>query len=153
MTQRRIIATGSATRTIFQGSCPRKRSSTPGSYPITRVALDYDALMPIDTVAAWHRLLSTKDPAGLDELLADDVVFHSPIVHTPQVGKAITKLYLSAAFAVFNNETFHYERQVKEGKNAVLEFVTVIDGITVNGVDLIRWNDSGQIVDFKVMVR
>jgi hypothetical protein len=109
--------------------------------------------MPLDTLTAWHSLLAKKDPAGLDELLADEVVFHSPIVHTPQVGKAVTKLYLSAAFAVFNNDAFHYVREIKGEKDAVLEFVTVIDGITVNGVDMIRWNPAGQIIDFKVMVR
>ena len=109
--------------------------------------------MSVDALAAWHQLLTTCDPAGLDALLADDVVFHSPIVHTPQAGKAITKLYLSAAFTVFNNETFHYVREVKGEREAVLEFVTVIDGITVNGVDMIRWNQDGKIVDFKVMVR
>ena len=111
------------------------------------------AAMSVDALAAWHQLLTTCDPAGLDDLLAEDVVFHSPIVHTPQVGKAITKLYLSAAFTVFNNETFHYVREVKGEREAVLEFMTVIDGITVNGVDMIRWNLDGKITDFKVMVR
>jgi hypothetical protein len=109
--------------------------------------------MPIDTLAAWHSLLAKLDPAGLDDLLADDVVFHSPVVHTPQVGKVITKQYLSAAFAVFNNDSFRYLRQITNETDAVLEFLTVIDGITVNGVDMIRWNEDGQIVDFKVMVR
>jgi hypothetical protein len=109
--------------------------------------------MPLDTLAAWHSLLEKRDPSGLDDLLADDVVFHSPVVHTPQAGKAITKQYLSAAFLVFNNDSFRYLRQIEGEKDAVLEFLTVIDGITVNGVDMIRWNDGGQIVDFKVMVR
>jgi hypothetical protein len=109
--------------------------------------------MPLDTLAAWHSLLEKLDPSGLDDLLADDVVFHSPVVHTPQVGKAITKQYLSAAFVVFNNDSFRYLRQIKGEKDAVLEFLTVIDGVTVNGVDMIRWNEAGQIVDFKVMVR
>jgi hypothetical protein len=109
--------------------------------------------MALDTLAVWHRLAQTKDAAGLDTLLAEDVVFHSPIVHTPQVGKAITKLYLSAAFVVFNNDAFRYVREVRTGSDAVLEFVTLIDGITVNGVDMIRWNDAGEITEFKVMVR
>ena len=112
-----------------------------------------NARMALDTLAVWHRLAQTKDAAGLDTLLADDVVFHSPVVHTPQVGKAITKLYLSAAFVVFNVEAFRYVREVRTGNDAVLEFVTVIDGITVNGVDMIRWNDAGEITEFKVMVR
>jgi ketosteroid isomerase-like protein len=109
--------------------------------------------MALDTLSVWHRLAKAKDAGGLDALLADDVVFLSPIVHTPQVGKAITKLYLSAAFVVFNNESFRYVREVKTGNDAVLEFVTVVDGITVNGVDMIRWNDAGEITEFKVMVR
>ncbi|MGA3282359.1 MAG: nuclear transport factor 2 family protein [Smithella sp.] len=106
-----------------------------------------------NTVAAWHKLLETKDAAGLDEILADNVVFHSPIVHTPQEGKPITKLYLTAALYVFNNGSFKYLRKIISGNNAVLEFTTEIDGITVNGVDMITWGADGRITDFKVMIR
>ncbi|MGA9108943.1 MAG: nuclear transport factor 2 family protein [Smithella sp.] len=106
-----------------------------------------------NTVAAWHKLLETKDAAGLDDILADNVVFHSPIVHTPQEGKPITKLYLTAALYVFNNGSFKYLRKIISGNNAVLEFTTVIDGITVNGVDMITWGADGRITDFKVMIR
>ena len=109
--------------------------------------------MAIDTIAAWHKLLSTKDVSGLDALLADDAVFHSPVVHTPQVGKALTQRYLAAAFGVFGNETFHYVREVVGNGDAVLEFQVEIDGITVNGVDMIKWDSDGRIVDFKVMIR
>ena len=106
-----------------------------------------------NTVAAWHKLLETKDAAGLDEILADNVVFHSPIVHTPQEGKPITKLYLTAALYVFNNGSFKYSRKIISDNNAVLEFTTTIDGITVNGVDMITWGSDGRITDFKVMIR
>ena len=106
-----------------------------------------------NTIAAWHKLIESKDAAGLDNILADNVVFHSPIVHTPQEGKPITKLYLTAAFYVFNNDSFKYLREVISNNNAVLEFTTVIDGITVNGVDMITWGSDGRITDFKVMVR
>ena len=109
--------------------------------------------MAIDTIAAWHKLLSTKDVSGLDALLADDAVFHSPVVHTPQVGKALTQRYLAAAFGVFGNETFHYVREVVGNGDAVLEFQVEIDGITVNGVDMIKWDSDGRMVDFKVMIR
>lgn len=108
---------------------------------------------PIDTLAAWHRLVETHDPAGLDNLLAEDAVFHSPVVHKPQVGKALTRMYLAAAFQVFFNPTFRYVREIAGEREAVLEFVLELDGITVNGVDMIRWNDEGRIVDFKVMLR
>jgi ketosteroid isomerase-like protein len=104
-------------------------------------------------LATWHEVVQARNVQGLDVLLADDVVFHSPVVHTPQVGKAITTQYLSAAFHVFFNETFRYVREVVGPNDAVLEFQVEIDGIGVNGVDMIRWNGAGQVVDFKVMVR
>lgn len=109
--------------------------------------------MTLDTLARWHEAVAHRDVNMLDTLLADDVVFHSPVVHTPQVGKAITTRYLSAAFHVFFNETFRYVRVITGEHDAVLEFNVTIDGIVVNGVDLLRWNDAGQIVDFTVMIR
>jgi hypothetical protein len=109
--------------------------------------------MPIDTLATWHRLVETQEPAGLDDLLAEEAVFHSPVVHKPQVGKAITRAYLAAAFKVFFNPTFRYVREIMGDRDAVLEFMLELDGITVNGVDMIKWNDEGRIVEFKVMLR
>lgn len=107
----------------------------------------------VDTLKTWHALVGSRDMQALHDLLADDVVFHSPVVHTPQRGKAITALYLTGAMHVLNNEHFRYEREVVGSRDAVLEFVTQVDGVHVNGVDLIRWGDDGRIVDFKVMVR
>lgn len=109
--------------------------------------------LAIDTISRWHELVSTQNAKGLDALLADDVVFHSPVVHTPQAGKAITSLYLTAAFQVFYNETFRYVREITGPRDAALEFQVEIDGIGVNGIDLIQWNDEGRIVEFKVLVR
>ena len=104
-------------------------------------------------IATWHRLVEQRDPNGLDDLLADDAVFVSPIVHAPQVGKAITKKYLKAAFHVFFNDTFHYVRELTGPRDAILEFEVELDGIRVNGVDMIKWNDAGKIVELKVMIR
>ncbi|RZU02146.1 nuclear transport factor 2 family protein [Rivibacter subsaxonicus] len=104
-------------------------------------------------IATWHQLVQSRNTRGLGALLADEVVFHSPVVHTPQLGKAVTTLYLSAAFHVFFNESFRYVREVIGSHDAVLEFTVVIDGIAVNGVDMIKWNDAGQITEFKVMIR
>lgn len=113
----------------------------------------------------WHRIVRERDFGALDALLADDVTFHSPVVHTPQEGKAVTRLYLSAAFGVFGGQEgsnskaatgpgkFSYVREIVGERDAMLEFVTEMDGIVVNGVDIIHWNDEGRIVDFKVMVR
>jgi hypothetical protein len=104
-------------------------------------------------IERWHDIVRTHDASGLGELLGDDVVFFSPVVHTPQAGKAVTTMYLSAAVRVFGNESFKYVREIVGENDAVLEFETEIDGITVNGVDMIKWNDEGKLVEFKVMVR
>jgi len=106
-----------------------------------------------DPIVAWHHLAEKRDVQGLDALLADDVVFHSPVVHTPQVCKAIAKKYLAAAFQVLFNDSFRYVRELREDRDAVLEFVVELDGIAVNGVDLIKWNEAGKITEFKVMLR
>jgi hypothetical protein len=109
-------------------------------------------MMP-SPLARWHRLVADRDAGGIDAVLADAVVFHSPVVHTPQVGKAITRRYLAAALQVFMNDSFRYVREISGPRDAVLEFQVTIDGIDVNGVDMITWDDAGQIVEFKVMLR
>jgi hypothetical protein len=130
----------------------------------------------IETVIdRWHAYLRGELPGGLEELLDDDVVFYSPIVFTPQRGKAITALYLQAASQTFPGDvapsatastadgaageagsgqrSFRYTKSVLAGDTAVLEFETTIDGKYVNGVDIIRGNDQGRIIEFRVMIR
>lgn len=109
--------------------------------------------MTIATLNTWHDIVRTRNLKALDALLADDVVFHSPVVHTPQIGKVVTMQYLSAAFYVFFNESFQYIRETTSAHDAILEFTVDIDGISVNGVDMLKWNDDGQIIEFKVMIR
>ncbi|WP_417519661.1 nuclear transport factor 2 family protein [Minwuia sp.] len=101
----------------------------------------------------WRDYAETKNPEILNDLLHDDVTFHSPVVHTPQQGKTITKAYLVAATRVLFSPDFVYTRTFDCGDRSVLEFVTVIDGIEINGVDMIEWDADGRITDFKVMVR
>jgi hypothetical protein len=101
----------------------------------------------------WHKMVRSNDPSGLSALLAEDAVFYSPVVHSPQRGRGVAVMYLSAAFQVFFNPTFRYVREIAGESEAVLEFETEIDGILVNGVDLIKWNEEGEITEFKVMVR
>jgi hypothetical protein len=115
--------------------------------------IPHNGWMFSDPIALWHRLTQQRDARGLDDLLADDAVFYSPVVHTPQVGKAITKKYLAAALQVLSNESFRYVREVRGDRDAVLEFQVELDGISVNGVDMIKWNDSGKVCEFKVMLR
>ena len=103
---------------------------------------------------AWHRLVRTQDPSGLHTLLAEDAVFFSPVVHTPQRGRKLAAGYLTAAFSVFFNASFRYVREIAGPSDAMLEFETEVDGILVNGVDIIRLTDDGQrIAGFKVMIR
>jgi SnoaL-like domain len=109
--------------------------------------------MSVHPLERWHQLVQERDPDGLDGLLSDQVVFHSPVVHTPQVGKAVTKRYLTAALRVFFNESFRYVREIVGHRDAMLEFQVEIEGIFVNGVDLIQWDGEGKITEFKVMVR
>jgi hypothetical protein len=115
-------------------------------------------------VERWHSHLRGGLPGGLDELLHDDVVFYSPIVYTPQAGKAITKLYLEAAGQTLpgdgpserggdDSKRFRYTKQVLARDTAVLEFETTVEGLYVNGVDIIRADAEGRIVEFRVMIR
>ena len=101
----------------------------------------------------WHAIVKSGSASGLESLLADDVVFVSPVVHAPQRGKAIALKYLTAATVVLGGEPFRYVGEWFGETSAVLEFVTAIDGIEINGVDIIGWNADGKIDGFKVMVR
>ena len=104
-------------------------------------------------LAAWHRYMHTGDTALLAELIAPNAVFHSPVVHTPQEGHAKVLMYLTAAGQVFDDTEFTYVRELVDGHEALLEFTAKVDGIHVNGIDLIRFDLEGKIIDFKVMVR
>jgi ketosteroid isomerase-like protein len=109
-----------------------------------------------DVIARWHRYLGGGLPGALDELLADDVVFYSPVVYTPQRGKPVTTQYLEAATRTLGGGAegpFRYTKQVLSGDTAVLEFETSVEGRYVNGVDIIRCDDAGRIVEFRVMMR
>jgi hypothetical protein len=103
-------------------------------------------------VAAWHAIAAARDPVGLAALLADDVVFRSPAVHSPQEGKPLTTTYLAAAVVVLG-PTLQYKREWYADRSAVLEFEAELDGLTVHGIDLMQWDDDGRIVEFTVMAR
>ena len=101
----------------------------------------------------WYQGYRSDDPEFLEEILDDAVIFSSPIVFKPIEGKEMTKLYLMGAGITFNMDKFTYVREVIDDLDVILEFETYIDDISVNGVDMIRWNTEGKIIDFKVMVR
>ena len=116
-----------------------------------------------ENIKKWHDHIKGEFPGGFDELLADDVIFYSPIVFSPQKGKDLTSLYLLAAGNTFGGDqskdgtlqesSFKYTKEVLDGNQAILEFETQIDGKYVNGVDIITFNDEGKIIEFKVMIR
>ncbi len=115
----------------------------------------------LDVVDRWHQFMRGDLPDALDDLLDDDVVIYSPVVFTPQRGKAIVAKYLMAAKATFAavgfdreaGPSFRYVKHVISGDTAVLEFETEMGGKYVNGVDIIRVAGNDKIVEFRVMVR
>ncbi|MEC7766523.1 MAG: nuclear transport factor 2 family protein [Pseudomonadota bacterium] len=104
-------------------------------------------------ITKWHEVVSTKNYQLLEEILDDNVIFYSPVVFTPQKGKEITKIYLSAAAEVFEGNSFSYVRELIKDNEAALEFKLELDEIKVNGVDLITWNHEKRITEFKVFIR
>ena len=103
-------------------------------------------------VARWHEIAESRDPAGLADLLADDVVFRSPAVHTPQEGRELTTAYLAAAMVVLG-PTLTYHREWYADDSAVLEFEADLEGVHVHGVDMLAWGDDGRLREFTVLVR
>ena len=106
-----------------------------------------------ELIHKWHEVMKNSELELLDEIIADDATFSSPVVFKTMLGKEITMMYLSAAGQSFNMEKFQYTKEIHDEMNSVLEFETYIDEISVNGVDIIEWNEDGKIVNFKVMIR
>ena len=104
-------------------------------------------------IARWHEVVATKDLSHFVDLLADDVVLHSPVVHVPQRGKALVANYLRAAVAVLGNDSFRFVGEWLGERSAVLELEVTISDVHVNGVDMIHWDDEGRVTQFKVMMR
>ena len=109
--------------------------------------------MTMTALDKWYGYMKSHDTAALWELLHPDAVFESPVVHTPQRGRDITFKYLSSAEQVLGGPGFAYRAEWRSANGAVLEFEKQIEGITINGVDIITFGDDGRITHFKVMVR
>jgi hypothetical protein len=134
---------------------------------MTEMAASAGTASPIERcLERWHRFLRREEGIDLDDILHEDVTFWSPIVFSPQKGREMTKLYLTAAAGTLGGDGdggdtesgessggFRYVRTIRQGHDALLEFETTMDGLYVNGVDLITCDDDGRIVDFKVMIR
>ena len=104
-------------------------------------------------ISEWHDVVRNQDHNLLKSILADNIIFYSPVVFTPQKGRDLTFLYLMAAAQVFNNKSFTYTKEIINENHATLEFELIINGIEINGIDLITWNEAGLIVELKVFIR
>jgi hypothetical protein len=109
--------------------------------------------MPHNPADIWHRVALSKDVTEIEKVLHDDCIFESPVVHTPQRGKAITSQYLAAAGHTLGNDSFRYVGEWHRENSSILEFTAEIRGIQINGIDMISCDDDGLITHFKVMVR
>lgn len=107
----------------------------------------------IKGLALWHQFVASKDGQLLKDFLAKEVVFHSPVVWTPQQGKEIVKMYLIAAGQIIANDDFEYVKELSNANYTVLEFKTIIDGVSIEGVDILTFNEENKLVDLKVMIR
>ena len=105
------------------------------------------------SIKRWHEMLDTKDMSILNELLAEDVVFRSPVAFNPYSGKQVVFFILTNVIQVFENFTYHREFYTEDGLNVVLEFSANVGEKKLKGIDMIRFNENGQIVDFEVMIR
>ena len=104
-------------------------------------------------IAKWHQVVKEKNFQLLEEILDDSVTFYSPVTFTPQKGKEITLMYLSAVAEVFEGNSFSYTHEIIDGNMASLEFELELEGIHINGLDLITWNEDQKITEFKVFIR
>ncbi len=104
-------------------------------------------------LASWHEFVENKDAEKLKGFIAEDVVFHSPVVWTPQKGKNIVEMYLIAAGQIIANDNFEYVKEMSNDTIAILEFKTIIDGISVEGVDMLTFNEKNELIEMKVMIR
>ncbi len=110
----------------------------------------------MNNIKAWHDLFESRNLDGLEHLLDKHAVFYSPLVFKPQEGRRLTSMYLKNAYKMFfsdGNESFTYVREIHSDSDSMLEFTCEIEGIMINGVDIIKWNDEGKIYEFKVMIR
>ena len=104
-------------------------------------------------IIKWHEVVKNRDYNLLESILADDIIFYSPVVYTPQKGKQLALQYLMAASEVFNSSSFKYDKEVIGRSNTSLEFSLTLDNTDINGIDLISWDESGKILEFKVFIR
>lgn len=106
-----------------------------------------------NAIELWHKMLETRDMSILNDLLAEDIVFKSPVAFSPYSGKQLVFFILTNVIQIFENFTYHREFYTEDGLNVVLEFSANIGEKKLKGIDMIRFNEQCQMVDFEVMIR
>ena len=109
--------------------------------------------MTAAVIDRWLSVIESGRTSQLDDMLAPDAVFYSPAVFAPQHGREKTAAYLRAAEQMFSGTGFHYVEKWIGPNSAVLHFAAEVDGLSVEGIDMIHWNDEGLITSVKVMIR
>jgi hypothetical protein len=107
----------------------------------------------VNPIIKWHEVVKNRDYNLLESILSDDIIFYSPVVYTPQKGKQLALQYLMAASEVFNSTSFQYNKEMIGESSASLEFSLTLDSTDINGIDLISWDKTGKINEFKVFIR
>jgi hypothetical protein len=105
------------------------------------------------TLTQWHALLQKNDLSKLPELLHPQALFRSPMAHKPYAGAPVVSLILNTVSKVFADFAYHRELASADGLNVVLEFSAKVGERELKGIDMIRFDDAGKIVEFEVMIR
>lgn len=105
------------------------------------------------TLNQWHEMIRMADLQALPNLLDPQAVFRSPMAHTPYPGAPVVTMILNTVFNVFEDFRYHRELATADGLNVVLEFSAKVAGKELKGIDMIRFDEQGKIVEFEVMVR
>lgn len=105
------------------------------------------------SLTSWHQMVAAKNLSNLPQLLAPNAVFRSPMAHSPYPGAPVVSTILNTVLQVFENFTYHRELATDDGLNVVLEFSATVNGKDLKGIDMIRFDENGKIVEFEVMVR
>ena len=104
------------------------------------------------SLAKWHDMIAKVDLSDLEQIVADNAVFRSPVANAPYPGKKVVCIVLRGAMKVFQD--FEYHRELFDAENSVcLEFSATVGDKTLKGIDLVKFDDAGKIVEFEVMVR
>lgn len=110
-------------------------------------------MIPQETLQRWHEMVAAGDLSKVGEIAHEDVVFRSPVAHTPYQGREALALVLSTVARQFEDFTYHRQFATEDGMSVALEFSAHVGGKQLKGADFIKFDEDGLIVEFEVMIR